>query len=90
VRAFAKQRFVGVFSLTGRRSYAEGEILCTIIVMPTRRVGGGWCGGGRRAAGGVVVWWCGGVVVWWCGVVVWCDGMALPQQSLVVVENALG
>ncbi|XVO22769.1 MAG: hypothetical protein HEQ15_10055 [Betaproteobacteria bacterium] len=29
----------------------------------------------RRAAGGVVVW---------------CDGMALPQQSLVGVENALG
>ncbi|MFN5993595.1 MAG: hypothetical protein ACK45Y_05800 [Betaproteobacteria bacterium] len=24
------------------------------------------------------------------GVVVWCDGMALPQQSLVGVENALG
>lgn len=34
----------------------------------------------RRAAGGGR---CGGVVVW-------CDGMALPQQSLVVVENALG
>ena len=37
-----------------------------------------------RGGGG----WCGGGR---CGgVVVWCDGMALPQQSLVGVENALG
>jgi hypothetical protein len=38
---------------------------------------------GGRVVRRRAVWWCGGVVVW-------CDGMAVPQQSLVVVENALG